>query len=101
MNDMTRQVYSLDKPITSNHGGWNAPFRDHNCYFYQVIGDGPGFILPDANQTGGTHLDSGLTNIRLECLKMANLHATPQQIADGQVYKIADDYYNYIINGKK
>jgi hypothetical protein len=39
--------------------------------------------------------------LRRSCLEMANLHATPQQIADGQVYKIADDYYNYIINDKK
>lgn len=38
--------------------------------------------------------------IRLECLRMAIQHATPDQAKDGTVYKIADDYYNYIVNRK-
>lgn len=38
---------------------------------------------------------------RMECLKMATMHATPEQVETGAVYKIAEDYYNYIINGKK
>jgi hypothetical protein len=34
---------------------------------------------------------------KLECLKMATLHATPEQVISGLVYKIANDYYNYIM----
>ena len=34
---------------------------------------------------------------RLECLKMATMHATPEQVATGLVYKIAGDYYNYVM----
>lgn len=39
--------------------------------------------------------------VRLESLKMATRHATPDQVETGAVYKIAEDYYDYIINGKK
>ena len=34
---------------------------------------------------------------KLECLKMATLHANPEQVISGLVYKIANDYYNYIM----
>jgi len=34
---------------------------------------------------------------RMECLKMATMHATPEQVATGLVYKIAGDYYNYVM----
>jgi hypothetical protein len=82
-------------------------WRDHNEHFHQVINQGTG--LPLGVQTAATYIHdfptdwelSSAQNLRMSCLQMANLHATPQQIADGQVYKIADDYYDYIINGKK
>lgn len=38
---------------------------------------------------------------RLECLKMATLHANAELVETGAVYKIAEDYYDYIINGNE
>lgn len=82
--------------------------RDHNEHFHQVITPGSGLPIGIRAERATTMVvnppERGMNNeqrTRLSCLQMANLHATPQQIADGQVYKIADDFYEYIINGKK
>lgn len=76
----TEGTYFIDKAVCAN---MNDPLN------------AGGFIFDHLK------LDNRTQDIRLECLKMATLHATKDQIETGAVYKIAEDYYDYVINGKK
>lgn len=57
-----------------------TPMTNSNMYFYNPPSD------------------KELMHIRHDCLRMAVQHATPDQVNDGTVYKIANDYYDYVTN---
>lgn len=69
----------------------------------EIFDDFPKYCTP---LSGGMYIYNGPTDkelmqIRHDCLRMAVQHANVDQVKDGTVYKIADDYYNYITNKTK
>jgi transcriptional regulator with XRE-family HTH domain len=88
INTIEKMEYVFDEKIVYITG------INNNNEHMTVITDSSG----RTSETEQTRVDR---DRRMECLKMATMHATPEQVETGAVYKIAEDYYNYIINGKK
>lgn len=78
-----------------------APFSENKTFDCEKQDFIPGFDTPlqYLNKYMETDIQSIDRHRRLECLKMAVQHATPEQFQTGKVYDIARDYLNWVING--
>ena len=88
---MTGQLQVAERTSNNSHGDWDA---------LNTFNDIPQYCTP---LSSGMYIYNGptdkeLMNIRHDCLRMAVQHATPDQVNDGTVYKIANDYYDYVTN---